>query len=88
MTAWRPPAPGQSPGWPSKACSTPAGNWCTPPTARRRRSPPWRAAAPAWSAEPNRLNTAFILADDLGYADVASYGSKFYETPNIDRLVA
>ena len=46
------------------------------------------AVANLISAEPNRLNTAFILADDLGYADVASYGSKFYETPNIDRLAA
>jgi len=29
-----------------------------------------------------------ILADDLGYTDVACYGSKYYETPNIDRLAA
>ncbi|WP_254509070.1 sulfatase [Anatilimnocola floriformis] len=27
-----------------------------------------------------------ILADDLGYTDVATFGSKYYETPNIDRL--
>lgn len=26
------------------------------------------------------------MADDLGYTDVACYGSKYYETPNIDRL--
>src|SRR5262249_12613804 len=26
------------------------------------------------------------LADDLGYTDVACYGSRYYETPNIDRL--
>jgi arylsulfatase A-like enzyme len=30
----------------------------------------------------------FILADDLGYTDLACYGSKYYETPNIDRLAA
>jgi arylsulfatase A-like enzyme len=34
-------------------------------------------------AKPNII---FIMADDLGYTDVACYGSKYYETPNIDRL--
>ena len=33
-------------------------------------------------------NMIFILADDLGYTDVACYGSQYYETPNIDRLAA
>ena len=31
-------------------------------------------------------NIVFVLADDLGWSDTATYGSKFYETPNIDRL--
>ena len=31
-------------------------------------------------------NIVFILIDDLGYKDLACYGSEFYETPNIDRL--
>ncbi len=31
-------------------------------------------------------NVIFILADDLGYTDVACFGSKYYETPNIDKL--
>jgi arylsulfatase A-like enzyme len=37
---------------------------------------------------PPRPNIIFILADDLGYTDLACYGSKYYETPNIDRLAA
>jgi arylsulfatase A-like enzyme len=31
-------------------------------------------------------NVIFILVDDYGYADLGCYGSRFYETPNIDRL--
>lgn len=36
-------------------------------------------------AKPNFL---FILADDLGAHDLSSTGSKYYETPNIDRIAA
>jgi arylsulfatase A-like enzyme len=32
------------------------------------------------------LNFVFILADDLGWADLACYGGDLHETPNIDRL--
>ncbi len=34
----------------------------------------------------NKPNIIFILIDDMGWTDVACYGSKFHETPNIDRL--
>ncbi len=31
-------------------------------------------------------NVIIILVDDLGWADLSSYGSTFYETPNLDKL--
>jgi len=31
-------------------------------------------------------NVVFILADDLGWADLGCQGSKYYETPNLDRM--
>src|SRR5688500_15811077 len=37
------------------------------------------------AAKPNII---FILADDLGYTEVVCYGSRYYETPNVDRLAA
>ncbi len=33
-----------------------------------------------------RPNILFFLVDDLGYADLACYGSTFYETPGLDKL--
>ena len=35
-----------------------------------------------------RPNFVFILIDDLGWSDVGCYGSKFYETPSIDRFAS
>ena len=38
-------------------------------------------------AQPARKpNVIFILVDDMGYADLSSFGSKDIRTPNIDRL--
>ena len=34
----------------------------------------------------NQPNIVFILADDLGYADLSCYGRREYTTPNIDRI--
>ncbi|MFZ5829877.1 MAG: sulfatase [Planctomycetota bacterium] len=42
-------------------------------------------AADADSASA-RPNVVFILIDDMGWADIGCYGSRFYETPHVDRL--
>ncbi len=39
-------------------------------------------------AQPAKPNIVFIMADDLGYADVSCYGRQDYSTPNIDRIAA
>jgi arylsulfatase A-like enzyme len=38
------------------------------------------------AAGDKRPNIVFVLADDLGWTDVACFGSQYYESPNIDRL--
>ena len=55
------------------------------------------AAAPLWAGRlpargagrrggERRPNIIFILADDLGWAELGCYGNTFNETPNLDKL--
>ena len=42
----------------------------------------------AKAAAKRKPNFVFLLADDLGWTDLGCYGSRFYETPNLDKLAA
>ena len=37
-------------------------------------------------AEEQKPNVIFVLADDLGWAELACYGNTFHETPHLDQL--
>src|SRR3989449_10308630 len=39
-------------------------------------------------AQNTQPNIVYIMADDLGYADLSCYGRRDYSTPNIDRIAA
>ena len=45
------------------------------------------AVSPLASHAAVRPNIVFILADDLGWGDLASYGHPQVKTPHLDRLV-
>ncbi len=45
-------------------------------------------SAPRAARAQGRPNVLFILADDLGYGDLSSYGRPDYSTPVLDRLAA
>ena len=49
---------------------------------------PMILTAAATGAAADRPNVVFFLVDDLGWTDIGCYGSRFYETPNIDRFAA
>lgn len=40
------------------------------------------------TAQQSRPNVVFILADDLGYGDLASYGHRHINTPYLDKLAS
>jgi arylsulfatase A-like enzyme len=42
----------------------------------------------AESPKPGRPNVVLFLVDDMGWMDCGTYGSKYYETPHIDRFAA
>jgi arylsulfatase A-like enzyme len=47
---------------------------------------PLTRAAASVGDEASWMNVVFFLIDDLGWRDLACYGSTYYRTPNIDRL--
>lgn len=46
--------------------------------------PAWRSAGP----DGRRPNVVFVMADDLGYGDLACYGHPVVQTPHLDRFAA
>ncbi len=42
----------------------------------------------AFAADTRKPNVIVILADDLGYGDLACYGHAKFKTPNLDRMAA
>lgn len=40
----------------------------------------------SFAAEAVRPNVVIFLVDDMGWIDCGAYGSKYYDTPNIDKL--
>ncbi len=47
---------------------------------------PGCSSAATSAAGKRKPNILLIYADDLGYHDLACYGNKYHETPNIDKL--
>lgn len=49
---------------------------------------PAGAAFAQKQASSDKPNIIFILCDDMGYGDLACYGQKYIQTPNLDRMAA
>jgi arylsulfatase A-like enzyme len=45
------------------------------------------SCTPAHKRENKRVNIIYIMADDMGYADLSSYGRKDYQTPILDAFI-
>jgi len=45
-------------------------------------------ALPAAETKPDHPNFVIILVDDMGYGDIAPFGSQLNRTPNLDRMAA
>jgi len=43
---------------------------------------------PAFAKADQKPNFVFFLVDDLGWTDLNTFGSSFYDTPNCDRIAA
>jgi len=44
--------------------------------------------SPSVISQGKKPNIIYIMADDLGYADLSGYGRKEYATPNLDKLAS
>ncbi len=49
---------------------------------------PRDAGGPSEAAPPRARNVVLVVADDLGWGDLGSYGQERIRTPNLDRLAA
>lgn len=50
--------------------------------------PSCATTARAQKAPTRPFNVIYILADDLGFSELGSYGNSFNETPNLDKMAA